>query len=593
MSSIYVAPLPDILFVLHHVAGLDRFIADGLAPNLDFDLAGTLLTEMARFAEEELAPLNHDADKVGAHFKQGRVTTPCGFPAVYKAWAAAGWNSVCGPVEHGGADLPLMVNTAAMEMTTSASMGFSVGPVLTQAAVDTLMAHGSDALKAIYLPKLVSGEWAATMNLTEPQAGSDLGRVRTRAVAGTDGSHRIIGSKIFITHGEHDWTDNIIHLVLARLQGAPDGTKGLSLFLVPKYLPDADGRPGVANDLRCTGIEAKLGLHASPTCSMSYGDHGGATGWLIGEPNKGLACMFTMMNRARVATALQGVAIAERAFQQARAFAGERRQGRAPGEGGADASPIIGHPDVQTMLMTMRGLTFATRAVAYATAEAVDRAECGADPAARDRADLLTPIAKGFCSDIGFEVASLGVQIHGGMGFVEETGAAQHLRDVRIASIYEGTNGIQAIDLVTRKLPRAGGDAVRSLIAGFHTTATACQANPTLQAIGQRLDAALQDLETTTDWLLAPARTQAGSLSGATSYLRLFGITAGVCLLAQGLIAARDGKSDAVPDPLSDKITVIVGFLASQRLPETAGLTAATLSAAAGLDQALFAIAAD
>jgi acyl-CoA dehydrogenase len=393
--------------------------------------------------------------------------------------------------------------------------------------VEALAQHGSDELKDRYLAKVVSGEWTATMNLTEPQAGSDLNAIRSRAERASDGTYRITGSKIFITYGEHDLVDNIVHLVLARLPDAPPGTRGISLFLVPKLLPD-----GTRNDVRCHSIEHKLGIHASPTCTMVYGDAGGATGFLIGEENRGLACMFTMMNNARLAVALQGVAIAERAYQGALSYAKERRQGRAPGAASDGMSPIIEHPDVKRMLMTMKALTGAARCICYLTAEAIDRAHRSRDEAARgiaqERASLLTPVAKAFSTDIGCEVASLGVQVHGGMGFVEETGAAQHLRDARINPIYEGTNGIQAIDLVVRKLPLSQGDAVRRQIAAMRATLQRLvkDATPAFGSTGARLREAIESLDRATSFMLkaASGNQPEAALAGATPYLRLFAL---------------------------------------------------------------------
>ena len=383
-------------------------------------------------------------------------------------------------------------------------MAFGIGPVLTMGAIEALEKHGADALKQKYLAKLTTGEWMGTMQLTEPQAGSDVGALRTRAERAADGTYRITGSKIFITYGEHDLTDNIIHFVLARLPDAPPGTKGISLFLVPKFFVNDDGSIGARNDARCHSIEHKLGIHGSPTCTMVYGDKGGATGWLVGEENRGLNCMFTMMNNARLAVGLQGVGIAERATQQAYAYANERKQGRAGGNGA-----IIIHPDVRRMLLTMRALTHAARAICYATGAAIDRAHRGKDDAARkagdQRASLLTPVAKAFSTDIGTEVASLGVQVHGGMGFIEETGAAQHYRDARIAQIYEGTNGIQAIDLVTRKLPMTGGAVVRGYLDELRRTVAAVKAanDPAFGATGARLGDAVDSLDRATTWLSA------------------------------------------------------------------------------------------
>jgi acyl-CoA dehydrogenase len=540
----YRAPVADISFALNNAAGFASALADGLYGDLAADVVEAVLTEAGKFATDVLAPLNVIGDREGARFKDGAVTTAPGWKEAYHAWAQAGWNGLAAPVEWGGQGLPHAVNAACIEMWNSAAMAFGLGPVLTVAAIDALVAHGSDELKRAYLPKLVSGEWMGTMQLTEPQAGSDVGASRTRAERAADGSYRITGQKIFITYGEHDLTDNIIHLVLARLPDAPPGTKGLSLFLIPKFLPNADGSLGRRNDARAHSIEHKLGIHASPTCTMVYGDHGGATGFLVGEENRGMVCMFTMMNQARLSVALQGVAIAERASQQALAYARERKQGRAPGvESGS--SPIIAHPDVKRMLLTMRALTRAARALSYATAVAIDRAQRSPDAAARqaahERASLLTPVAKAFSTDIGSEVASLGVQVHGGMGYIEETGAAQHYRDARITPIYEGTNGIQAIDLVTRKLPLAGGATVMAYIGDLRRTVQAVNANndPAFGWTGVRLQDATDSLERATQWLLGSQRNNLeAALAGATPYLRLFGLAAGGALLAEEALAA-------------------------------------------------------
>ncbi len=540
----YRAPVADISFALNNAAGFASALAEGLYGDLAADVVEAVLTEAGKFATDVLAPLNVIGDREGARFKDGAVTTAPGWKEAYHAWAQAGWNGLAAPAEWGGQGLPHAVNAACIEMWNSAAMAFGLGPVLTVAAIDALVAHGSDELKRAYLPKLVSGEWMGTMQLTEPQAGSDVGASRTRAERAADGSYRITGQKIFITYGEHDLTDNIIHLVLARLPDAPPGTKGLSLFLIPKFLPNADGSLGRRNDARAHSIEHKLGIHASPTCTMVYGDHGGATGFLVGEENRGMACMFTMMNQARLSVALQGVAIAERATQQALAYARERKQGRAPGvESGS--SPIIAHPDVKRMLLTMRALTRAARALSYATAVAIDRAQRSPDAAARqaahERASLLTPVAKAFSTDIGSEVASLGVQVHGGMGYIEETGAAQHYRDARIAAIYEGTNGIQAIDLVTRKLPLAGGATVMAYIGDIRRTVETVNAtnDPAFGWTGVRLQDATNALERATQWLIGSQRNNLEAvLAGATPYLRLFALAAGGALLAEEALAA-------------------------------------------------------
>ena len=437
-------------------------------------------------------------------------------------------------------------------MWHAASVGFANGPMLTMAAIDALNAHGSDTLKRTYLEKLVSGEWMGTMQLTEPQAGSDVGALRTRAERAGDGSYRLKGQKIFITYGEQDFTDNIIHFVLARLPDAPPGTRGISLFLVPKFLLKADGSLGERNDVRAHSIEHKIGIHGSPTCTMILGDNAGAIGFLIGEENAGMACMFTMMNRARLAVGLQGVGLAEAATQQALAYARERKQGRTAGMKATELSPIIAHPDVRRMLLTMRALTQAARGICYAAAMAIDRSERGADEAARKaahaQASLLTPVAKAFSTDIANEVASLGVQVHGGMGYIEETGAAQFFRDARIAPIYEGTNGIQAIDLVTRKLPLAGGATVKGHCDELRGIVTALNASndPAFGWAAVRLGDAVESLSRATDWLLATIeKAPDTALAGASPYLRLFGVATGGCLLAKQALAALRLGGDA------------------------------------------------
>ena len=540
----YQAPVADIAFALKHSAGLGALLGEGLFGDLAEDTVEAVIAEAGKFASDIIAPLNGVGDHHGTPFKDGAVTTPPGWKEAYRAWSQAGWNGLAAPAQWGGQDLPQAVNAACIEMWNSAAMAFGLGPLLTMAGVDALIAHGSDELKRAYLPKLVSGVWMGTMQLTEPQAGSDVGALRSRAERAPDGSYRITGQKIFITYGEHDLTDNIIHFMLARLPDAPSGTAGISLFLVPKFLPGKDGAPGARNDVRAHSIEHKLGIHASPTCTMVYGDRGGATGFLIGEENRGMSCMFTMMNRARLSVGLQGVAIAERATQQALAYARERKQGRAGASG--EASPIIEHPDVKRMLLTMRSLTRAARAIAYATAVALDRAERGKDEAVRrtahERASLLTPIAKAFATDIGCEVASLGVQVHGGMGYIEETGAAQHLRDARIAPIYEGTNGIQAIDLVTRKLPLSGGATVKAYIDEIRQIVDAVDRsnNPGFGFTDVRLRDAVDCLDRATHWMLARlSNEREDALAVATPYLRVFALTAGGALIAQEALAAN------------------------------------------------------
>jgi alkylation response protein AidB-like acyl-CoA dehydrogenase len=546
----YRAPVAEIAFTLKHGAGLSRTLAQG--GDLGADDVDAVLEEAGRYATDVIAPLNAPGDKFGTPFKDGAVTMPPGWKAAYSGWSAAGWNAVSLPAQWGGQALPRALNAACIEMWNSASMAFGIGPVLTMGAAEALAAHGADELKHIYLGKLVSGEWMGTMELTEPQAGSDVGALRTKAVRQGDSTYKITGQKIFITYGEHDLTDNIIHFVLARLPDAPAGNKGISLFLVPKFLVNADGSLGARNDLRAQSVEHKLGIHASPTCVMVYGDQGGATGYLVGEENRGLTCMFTMMNLARLAVGLQGVGIAERATQQALQYARDRKQGRALGATGG-SSAIIEHPDVKRMLLTMRGLTRAARAICYATAGAIDQSHGEGDEAkaADARAALLTPVAKAFSTDIGIEVASLGVQVHGGMGFIEETGAAQHLRDARIAAIYEGTNGIQSIDLAMRKVPMAGGAVVRAYLDELRATVSAVQArnDPAFGMTGARLAEAVESLDRATAWLLTKVENEPQSvLAGATPYLRLFGNAAGGCMMADEALAAlrlSDGEPAA------------------------------------------------
>ncbi len=548
----YRAPLDDIGFALKHGAALGPAIEQGLFGDLSLDDVEAVLAEAGRFAGEVIAPLNRIGDTFGAKFADGAVTTAPRWKEAYRDWRLAGWNAVTAPAQWGGQALPQIVNAACTEMWHSASVGFANGPMLTMAAIDALNAHGSDTLKRTYLEKLVSGEWMGTMQLTEPQAGSDVGALRTRAERAGDGSYRLKGQKIFITYGEHDFTDNIIHFVLARLPDAPPGTRGISLFLVPKFLLQADGLLGARNDIRAHSIEHKLGIHGSPTCTMILGDNAGAIGYLIGEENAGMACMFTMMNRARLSVGLQGVGIAERATQQALAYARDRRQGRVTGMKATESAPIIDHPDVRRMLLTMRALTQAARGICYAAAMAIDRSERSADDAARkaahQQASLLTPVAKAFSTDIANDVASLGVQVHGGMGYIEETGAAQFFRDARIAPIYEGTNGIQAIDLVTRKLPLAGGATVKAHCDELRGIVTALNASndPAFGWAAVRLGDAVESLSRATAWLLAKIEKEPdAALAGASPYLRLFGMTTGGCLLAKQALAALRLGGDA------------------------------------------------
>ncbi|MFY9953050.1 acyl-CoA dehydrogenase [Bradyrhizobium sp.] len=548
----YRAPINDMLLALNHGAGLEAAVKAGHYGDFDADITAAVLEEAGKFASDVLAPLNRVGDEHGIKLEADKVTTAPGWPDAYQRWIAAGWNAVSGPETSGGQGLPLAINAVCTEIWSASNIAFGLCPLVTLSAIEALDAHGSSELKKIYLEKLVSGQWTGTMLLTEPQAGSDVGALRSRAERASDGSYRITGTKIFITYGDHDMTDNIVHFVLARLPDAPAGTKGISLFLIPKFMVNADGSLGSRNDIYPSGVEHKLGMHASPTCTMTMGDRGGAIGYLIGEENKGMQCMFTMMNQARLGVGLEGVGIADRAYQQALDFAQGRRQGHAIGKSGGDPDPIIAHPDVKRMLMQMRASTAAARTICYATAVALDISVRAKDAnvrtAAAARGALLTPIAKAFSSDIGNEVTYLGVQIHGGMGFIEETGAAQHFRDARITPIYEGTNGIQAIDLVMRKLAADGGASVFSLLDELSAIVSRVEASndPAFGTTGAKLRDALGSLDRASRWLLEHVTSAPNdALAGATPYLRLFGSTLGGCLLAGEALAARaDGDGE-------------------------------------------------
>src|SRR6202171_1387774 len=572
----YRAPINDMLLALHHGAGLQAAVKAGHYGDFDADITTAVLEEARRFATDVLAPLNRVGDEHGIRLEADRVITAPGWPEAYRRWAAGGWNAVSGPEAFGGQGLPLAINAACTEIWSASNIAFGLCPLLTLSAIEALDAHGSDELKKIYLEKLVSGAWTGTMQLTEPQAGSDVGALRTRAEPAPDGSYRIKGTKIFITYGDHDMTDNIVHFVLARLPDAPAGTKGISLFLIPKFLVNADGSLGERNDIHASGVEHKLGMHASPTCTMTMGDQGGAIGYLIGEENRGMLCMFTMMNQARLGVGLEGVGIADRAYQQALAFAQERRQGRAVGKAGNGSDPIIVHPDVKRMLMQMRALTVAARTICYATAVAPDGSVGATDPKVRElaaaRGALLTPVAKAFSTDIGNEVASLGVQIHGGMGFIEETGAAQHFRDARITPIYEGTNGIQSIDLVTRKLAADGGASVWALLDELSAIVKQVEASndPAFGTTGVKLRDAIASLEHASKWLLERVTSAPNdALAGATPYLRLFGSTLGGCMLAGEALAAR-GDGNGGGDP--QRYVAVARFFAENITVQAASL---------------------
>ncbi|KAF0096815.1 MAG: putative acyl-CoA dehydrogenase [Rhodospirillaceae bacterium] len=570
----YTAPLADMRFALREVAGLSGVAALPGYEHATDDTIDAVLEEAGKLAGNGLAPLNREGDKVGARLENGVVRTAPGFAAIYKEFVEGGWNSLPFDPEFGGQGMPWLLATAVQEMWQAANMGFGLVLLLNQGAIDAIHHHGSDAQKATYLPRMISGEWTGTMNLTEPQAGSDLGQLKSRAVK--NGDHYLVtGQKIFITYGEHDMAENIVHLVLARTPDAPAGVRGISLFIVPKYLPDADGKPGKRNDLRCVSLEHKLGIHASPTCVMSFGDDGGAVGYLVGEEGRGLSYMFTMMNNARLSVGIQGLAIAERAYQQAAAFARSRVQSKDDGSAAPASVSIVHHADVRRMLMSMRAQIEAMRALGYYTAAGIDGALKQPDKAAgrriQDRVDLLIPIVKAWFTDLGNEIASTGVQIHGGMGFIEETGAAQHLRDARILPIYEGTNGIQARDLVGRKVAKDGGETMLALVAEMRATAEEMKSAPgdDIEAIRAGLVAAADALEDATRWVAQSVKAElVNALAGSVPFLRLAGTALGGWLLARSALVAqtRLGQRDGDPAFLEAKL-VTARFYAEVILP--------------------------
>ena len=576
----YKTPVNDIVFTLNHEAGFDRLVQSGAYPDLSDDLVDAILGEAAKFADNIVAPLSWQGDQTGARLEDDGVKVPESFKEAYAKYVESGWSTLAAPTDYGGQGLPLALSNAVTEMMNS-NIGFQLCPMLSNGGMEALAAHASDEQKDTYLSKIVSGEWSATMNLTEPHAGSDVGNIRAQATPRDDGSYLIRGTKIYITYGDHDMADNIVHLVLARTPGAPEGTKGISLFLVPKFLVNDDGSLGARNDVACIGLEEKLGIHASPTCVMAFGENDGAIGWLVGAENRGMACMFTMMNNARLHVGLQGVGVAERATQHALAYAVERKQGRAPGAGKDDneAVAIINHPDVRRMLMSMRTMTEAARGICYENAVMADLAHTSGDAAAQAKYDLLTPISKAFSTDIANEVAALGVQVHGGMGFIEETGAAQHVRDARILTIYEGTNGIQAMDLVGRKLPLGNGEVVRAYIGEMRETAEMCrQSNhPVLTQVAGELGDAIDALETATDWLLDRSKSNPmDTLAGATPYLRLFGLAAGGHYLAKGALAATQGE--ALDPAFVNRKLSSIRFFGANMLTACGGLAASVMA---------------
>ena len=562
--TIYEAPLDDITSLPHFA-------------NVDTSVVGEMLSEAARFFENQFAPLNSVGDKVGSHRNaDGSVTTPPGFKEAYQAYVEAGWGAVGFDPGLGGGGFPWVVNIAIQEIMNSANMALAMAPLLTQGAIDAIMHHGDEVQRMTYLPKMISGEWTGTMNLTEPDAGSDVGAVRTKAVKNADGTYSISGTKIYITFGEHDMADNIIHLVLARTPDAPAGTKGISCFIVPKFLLNADGSLGERNDVNCVSIEHKLGIKASPTCVLSFGDNGGAIGYLIGEENHGMSYMFTMMNQARIGVGLEGLSVAERAYQQALDYAVVRRQGRAPGAPAGESSPIIDHPDVKRMLVTMKSTIEALRRLIYWNAGCLDTAAHHPDAAEREKASdmaaLLTPLSKGWGTDMAVELTGIAVQIHGGMGFIEETGVAQHYRDARITTIYEGTNGIQAMDLVGRKLGMKGGAVVAGLFDEIAAIDSRLSKHPQLSETAESLMSALKATRTTTQWLLEHGKDQVTVLSGATPYLRQLSTLVGGYVLAESALLVLEA-TDIDVETVAAKVAT-ARFFCEQLLPAVHGIGA-------------------
>ncbi len=578
----YRAPVQDIAFTLNAIAGIERLEGDTF-PDFSADLTAAVLEGAGALASDILAPLNASGDRQGARLEGADVIAAAGFRDAYAQWVAGGWGAVPFDPAFGGQGLPRTLMLAVQEMVQGANMSFGLCPLLTQGAIEALSAHGTDEQRSLYLPRLISGEWTSTMCLTEAQAGSDVGALAAKAIKRKDGTYAVTGTKIFITWGEHDVAPNIIHLVLARLPKAPVGTRGLSLFLVPKFIPHADGTLGARNDVKCVGLEHKLGIHASPTCTMAFGEEGGATGYLIGDEHRGMKAMFTMMNNARLNVGIQGVGVAEAALQKATAYAMERRQGKPFGlqHEVAEMVPITHHPDIRRSLMTMRALTEAARAICYETAIATDRSRSANTEklraAAKLREELLTPVAKAWSTDCGVEVASLGVQVHGGMGYMEETGAAQLLRDARIAPIYEGTNGIQAIDLVTRKLPMGGGEVVNAWLARMAELAGTLSEmeDEGLMLMGKALRNNLAELEVTTSYQLRMLRkAPRHALAGATPYLEQFGLVTGGALLARGALAAHKALEADPANSFMKQKRSVASFYIKHIMPRAHGLTA-------------------
>jgi alkylation response protein AidB-like acyl-CoA dehydrogenase len=587
----YQAPLADMKFVLRELVDLELIAQLPGFGDVTLDVAEAVLDEAAKFAGAVLSPLNRSGDVQGARWQNGEVLTADGWKEAYTRFIADGWAALSCPAEFGGQNLPRVLSALIEEMWNGANVAFALCPMLTRGTVDAIELRGSEALKDTYLSKLVSGEWAGTMNLTEPQAGSDLSAVRTRAVPAGDGRYRITGQKIFITYGEHDLTDNVVHLVLGRVSGAPEGVKGISLFVVPKFLINDDGSPGERNDVHCASIEHKLGIRASPTCVLSFGQNGGAVGELVGEENRGLEYMFIMMNAARFSVGVEGVGLSERAYQAAHAYARERIQSTEAGVRGGARVPIIRHPDVRRMLLLMRSQTEAMRALAGVVAVSLDAARLHPHAEERERhqafADLMIPVVKGWCTENSVDIASLGIQVHGGVGFVEETGAAQYLRDARITPIYEGTTGIQANDLIGRKLARDSGHAAQTVIVQMRALAAQLSAEPKLSEMGPAFTAAVDALERAIRYVVENYATDIRGVSvGAVPMLKLFGIVAGgwqllrSALIAQGRLA--EPKENGLDAGFYAAKIMMARFYADHVLSQASGLAHSIVHGAAG-----------
>ncbi len=586
----YTAPLKDMLFAMNELAGLEAVSQLPGCEDATPETAEAVLEENAKFCGEVIAPLNWTGDQQPSHWHDGQVTTTPGFRDAFKAFGEAGWQGLQHPQKFGGQGLPKLLATPCIEMLNSANLAFALCPLLTDGAIEALLTAGSDEQKALYITKMASGEWTGTMNLTEPQAGSDLALVRSRAVPQGDGSFKVYGTKIFITYGEHDMAENIVHLVLARTPDAPEGVKGISLFIVPKFMVNADGSPGERNDVHCVSIEHKLGIKASPTAVLQFGDHGGAVGYLVGEENRGLEYMFIMMNSARFAVGMQGIAVAERAYQQAVQYAKDRVQSRDLA-GSAGPVAIIHHPDVKRMLMSMRAQTEAARALSYVAAAASDAAHHHADEATRKANqafyEYLVPIVKGWSTELSIDVASTGVQVHGGMGFIEETGAAQHYRDARILTIYEGTTAIQANDLIGRKTVRDGGAVAKQIIAQARVTADALTVSDSadLAAIGRRLTVALDALQQVVEYVASTMKADIKAVfAGSVPYLKMAGVVLGGWQMARAAQIAQQKLASGEGDASFYKAKIATArFFADHYLSTATGSRDAIVEGSAGV----------